>query len=340
LNLAVVGWAADSGVGRELIDALGHLPISSAFILRNPEKVTRRDLVKVPCSVSSGINVDREMEVFLDHYKPDTILTWEVPGSWGFPGLWAAKGIRWIHVVHWDWFAQDKKDVWKKATTLIAPNRMCYDALRIRKYDPILLPVPVDTDKFAFKLRAKADHFVSIYAYGGPHERRSLREIFECWKGLEDPPRLTIFAQKRPSELGKIKPAQGIEVLLGNAPDPWMLYEEGDVAVQPSRFEGVGVSMVEAQACGLPVVALDAPPMNEIAPDLPVAVQEAVMVEILGKKIPSHIPDVDSFRDRISSIAGKDISGLSRQARKRAEDGFSWRVLRPQWMDVLEGAKP
>jgi glycosyltransferase involved in cell wall biosynthesis len=242
-------------------------------------------------------------------------------------------------VVHWDWFAQDKKSIWKKATTLVAPNRMCLDGLRANGYAPVLLPVPVDTDKFAFKLRDKADHFVSIYAYGGPHERRSLAEIFECWRGIENPPRLTIYAQKRPSELGKVGTAPGIEVLLGNAPDPWMLYEEGDVAVQPSRFEGVGVSMVEAQACGLPVVALDAPPMNEIAPDLSVAVKKTVMVEIMKKSLPAHIPSVDSFRDRISSLAGKDISGLSRQARKRAEDEFSWRALRPRWMDALAGGK-
>ena len=338
LNLSVVGWAADSGVGRELIEAARHLPVSSAFILSNPTKPTRRDLVTIPCFMSSGTALVVEMKAFIDKHKPDTILTWEVPGSWDFPALWASKGIRWVHMVHWDWFARDRKSIWKRAE-LLAPNRMCQAALKEQcLLESTLLPVPVDTDRFAFKLRKKADHFVSIYAYGGSHERRSLMEIFDAWGGLEKPPPLTIFAQKKPPELDELKPVPGIEVLLGNAPDPWMLYETGDVSVQMSRYEGVGVSLLEAQSCGLPVVSINAPPMDEITPDLSVAIRKMVAIEIMGKELTSYIPSVESLRERIASIQGQDIKELSLKARERVEKDYSWKVLRPRWMEVLEGA--
>lgn len=339
MKLAVVGWAADSGVGRELIEAARHLPVSSAFILNNPTKPTRRDLIRTSCFLSSGTSMTREMKEFIDKYRPDTVLTWEVPGSWDYPALWASKGIRWIHMVHWDWFAHERKEVWKRAE-LLAPNRMCQSALKEQcLLESTLLPVPVDTDRFVFRLREKADHFVSVYAYGGSHERRSLKEIFDAWSGLDQPPPLTIYAQKRPTELDEINPVPGIEVLLGNAPDPWMLYENGDVSVQMSRYEGVGVSLLEAQSCGLPVVAINAPPMDEIAPDLNVAIRKMVSIEIMGKELTSYIPSVESLRQRIMSIQGQDIQELSMKARDRVEKEYSWKVLRARWMDVLEGAK-
>lgn len=340
MNLACVGWAGDSGVGRELIEAARQLPVKHAFIMSNSMKPTRRDLIHVPATYSTGTSLLREMKTFLDQAKPDTILTWEVPGSWDFPRLWESMGIRWVHVVHWDWFAAERREVWKKAD-LVAPNGMCHKLLREQfELESTLIPVPIDTDRFRFTQRHKAVHFLSIYAYGGSHDRRSLQEIFAAWEDMKNPPKLTIYAQKTPSEMDELKPVPGIEVYVGNAPDPWMLYDSGDIAVQMSRYEGVGVSLLEAQACGVPVVAQNTPPMDEIAPDLPVAVRRMESIEIMGKQVTSCIPSIESLRERIESLAGQDISDLSRTARERVEQNYSWNVLRSRWTELLEGGKP
>lgn len=336
MKLACVGWAADSGVGRELIEALWHLPVSSAFVLPNSQKPTRKDLVKIPCYYSEASNPKKEMVSFLDKHKPDTVLTWEVPGSWDFPDLWRSKGIHWVHVVHWDWFASKYIAMWKTAD-LVAPNAMCHRELKNIGLEATLLPVPVDTRRFMFTERTKAERFISIYAFGGPHDRRSLPEIFEAWGSMKAPPKLTIYAQKKPPEIEEIKSVPGIEVLQGNAPEPWMLYESADVAVQMSRYEGVGVSLLEAQACGVPVVAQDIPPMDEICPDLPVKVSRTVPVDIMGKTIESAIPSVEFLRSRIEMLVGRDISDLSRAARVRVEKNYSWDALLPRWTSMVEG---
>jgi len=41
------------------------------------------------------------------------------------------------------------------------------------------------------------------------------------------------------------------------------LYHLGDVYVYPSRLDGIGLSVPEVLACGLPVITTDVPPCNE-----------------------------------------------------------------------------
>lgn len=57
--------------------------------------------------------------------------------------------------------------------------------------------------------------------------------------------------------------ARNVEIIEKTVPAPG-LYHMGDVYVYPTRLEGVGLTMYEALSCGMPVIATDFPPMNEI----------------------------------------------------------------------------
>jgi glycosyltransferase involved in cell wall biosynthesis len=332
-RISVVGWGGDSGVGRELIDACRNLPIVSAFVLDNPSKPTRRDLLTVPYFLSRGAG-ESEMEEFLNLHRPDTILTWEVPGSWRFPELWRKRGIRWVHVAHWDWFASSHMDTWRLAN-LVSPNRMCEASLKELGLGSTYLPVPIDTKRLKFKPRKKAETFISIYGFGGMNDRRSLSEIAQAWRTLASPPKLLILAQKEPSEING--PIPMAELSVQNVPEPSNLYDLGDVAVQPSRYEGVGVSLLEAQARGMPVISTDAPPMNEIVRDLLVPVERTLDIQIMGKSLPSFVPSAKGLAALVASIQGSDILHLSRRAREMVVNKFSWEALRGRWIELLEG---
>lgn len=338
MRLAVVGWGGDSGVGRELINAVRHLPVACTFILDNQAKKTRKDLlVGAPCHFAASENLGWQMELFIDRYKPDTVLTWEVPGHWSFPAIWVKKGLKWVHMVHWDWFSVEPAHMqaWKTAR-LLAPNQMCQDGLRSFDLDSTLLPVPVDTKRLSFRERGRVETFISVYGYGGVHDRRSIPEILKAWRRLVNPPKLVIKAQKPVVEIKGALP-DGVTVEIGNLQEPEDLYLHGDVALQPSRYEGVGVSMIEAQACGVPVIAVDAPPMNEVVFGPRVKVEKVIQLKILSKSLPSHVPSVDGIVDIVSRLQGKDISELSRQVRGWVEERFSWNVLLDKWIQVISG---
>lgn len=45
------------------------------------------------------------------------------------------------------------------------------------------------------------------------------------------------------------------------------LYHLGDIYIYPTRLEGIGLTIAEANACGMPVITTDEPPMNEFISD-------------------------------------------------------------------------
>jgi 1,2-diacylglycerol 3-alpha-glucosyltransferase len=83
--------------------------------------------------------------------------------------------------------------------------------------------------------------------------------------------RLVIHSQlpehKYPSKIRKtikkLKTNGNLDFIEGTVPAPG-LYCKGDVYVYPSRLDGIGLTVPEAMACGLPVITTDEPPMNEL----------------------------------------------------------------------------
>jgi len=335
MRLGLVGWASDTGLGMELRDAMGNLPVVSMFILQHSGRPASKDVkFSRPAFVSPGWDATKEMSDWLLETKIDTVLTWETPGDWRFPAIWRDRGVRWVCVVHWDWFSPEKRHDYAHAD-LISPNIQCRDGLKgIHGLISTLLPVPIDLERLPFTVRNTANRFVTVYGQGGPFDRRSIKEIVEAWRRISMPPPLSIRAQKRPTEIeGVLPPQVGITVAnVGTAED---LYAEGDVAVLPSKFEGVGLSLLEAQALGLPVITVDMEPMRTLAPELLVECSPSTVEFMKSHRIPAAYPSVEALARMVDGLRGKDISTLSHDARRRVETEYSWTVLKDRWVQFL-----
>ncbi len=119
------------------------------------------------------------------------------------------------------------------------------------------------------------------------------------------------------------------------------LYHLGKVVVQPSRMEGLGLTIPEAMWQGRAVITTDAPPMNEfvrLAQHLvPVA---SIAQRSDGLSFPECTPDVSHLADRMLWIIEHwKIHGTS--ARSDAYYKFDWTSFRARIAKGLEalGAK-
>jgi len=333
MRLGLVGWASDTGVGMELRDALRYLPVTAVFYLDHPGKPPSIDFKG---KTQGSSNLLPKMNAFLEENQIDTILSWETPGVWEFPALWQAKGIRWFCVAHYDWFAPKQIPAWKMAR-IIAPFGQAGLGLRmIYGLESTTLSVPVDLERLPFRERHKAERFVTVYGHGGPGDRRSIVQLMEAWRLMGDQaPPLLIRAQKVIKELEGGLPAN-VTVHFENLLKASDLYADSDVALLPSKYEGVGLSLIEAQACGLPVITTDMEPMRSIAPDYLVS-GDVGKIEIMQHHwVATCTAHPAAIAEKVKAFVHQDISEASRMARFRAQEKFSWAVLKDQWISFLE----
>lgn len=332
MRLGLVGWASDTGVGMELRDALRYLPVAATFYLEHPGKPKSADFKGETVSY----DLVRKMSEFLETSQVDTILTWETPGSWEFPALWEARGIRWFCVAHYDWFAPKQLTAWKAARILTPFSLAALGLKMIYGLDSTVLQVPVDLERLPFQQRKKAERFVTVYGHGGPGDRRSITQIMETWKLLgEQAPPLLVRAQKAIKELEEGLPST-VTVHFENLARASDLYAESDVAILPSKYEGVGLSLMEAQACGLPVITTDMEPMRSIAPDYLVSGVVGKLEIMQDHWVATCTPSQTALAARILEIYRKDISEASQNARLRIQEKYSWSALKEEWIKVLE----
>ena len=134
------------------------------------------------------------------------------------------------------------------------------------------MPWGTETEIFRPKsaLRADAGFITFFHSAGLSPRRKGADLVLRAFSKIVGPARLVLHAQL---DLDRAMPRlrgmmsclareKRLRVVTQTVPAPG-LYHLGDVYVYPSRLDGIGLSVPEALACGLPVITCDQPPMNE-----------------------------------------------------------------------------
>jgi len=106
------------------------------------------------------------------------------------------------------------------------------------------------------------------------------------------------------------------------------LYRGASVFLQSSYEEGLGMSVLEAMACGLPVVSTDS-----------AGARETVVHGLTGWLVPqTHASQVaTSIADRVLQVLRSDAGEMGRRARQHCEKTFSSGVALRPFTNVYEG---
>jgi len=106
--------------------------------------------------------------------------------------------------------------------------------------------------------------------------------------------------------------------------EKFTIYGQARVIVQPSVKEGWGLTAIEAQSCGTPVVCADSP-----------GLREAVVDGVTGYHYPYG--DIEALQERVMNLLDDDATWkqFSRAAEKWAQN-FSWDASAEKFEAILE----
>jgi len=216
-----------------------------------------------------------------------------------------------------------------------------------------LVPWGTRTDLFAPRgLDPVRPGSVTFFHSAGISPRRKGADLLlEAFERVEGPARLVIHAQ---DELGPRLPEQRSRIAALTASGRLELHERsvhapglyhlGDVYAYPTRLEGIGLTVAEALACGLPAIVPDCPPMNEF-----VSAAAGRTVPVAGYRPRSDgyywpqclVDPGDLAREMVWYCENRErLAALKREARRHAEARLDWRANAAGLGELLRGVEP
>lgn len=204
-------------------------------------------------------------------------------------------------------------------------------------YDVVVEPWPIAVDRFPFCRRERCERFLFVNGAGGDlGRRRDGSQLAAGRKGLDivlaaarQVPRIPIHICSQVSIAGDVPSNVTLHPAMHANSG---LYDHGDVCIQPSRWEGIGLQLLECQAAGLPLITTQAPPMNEFQSlaEIRVRARESVW---LGHEQPvlSHEACPDHLAHLMRSYWRTDLGAASESARRWVEAHHSWQQSRERF---------
>ena len=140
-----------------------------------------------------------------------------------------------------------------------------------------------ETQRTAALLQLRAPYVLTIAT---DDQRKNLDALVPCAAALAERGIELVWAGDSRPQFARTRPLTGLRAL-GYVPDELLvgLYRGARAFVLPSRYEGFGLTCLEAMACGTPVVAADRAALPEVCgdaallvdPDDPAAITRAVL---------------------------------------------------------------
>lgn len=249
-------------------------------------------------------------------------------------------------------------------TEVTVPFFGCYDFLicntqrhySVFKWHPqcIYIPWGTDTDLFTMQSDANANSgCVTFFHSGGVSpSRKGCDLVIKAFSQIGGSSRLVIHAQQNLktyyphlAELISRLESEGRLQCFEESVSAPGLFHLGDVYVYPTRLEGIGLTILEANACGLPVIVTACGPMTEFIKD-GVNGRHVVVEQYRARADGYYWPQaIVSLDDLIHQMRWyiehvDELSQKKRDARYYAEANLSWKKNAATIPDIFSNVKP
>jgi len=330
MKIGAIGYSNASGLGVMLKFFRENLPINSQLVISWEAKGMNLKDLECPFVITPKENSSIDsLEAFIQ-FNPDLVLIIEYPFNWKYLQILKEKGIKVVYIPMLDSIGLSILEKYKDFVGLwLCINKWSYELVKSKGWKCCYLPYPIDTDYFKFQQRGYGKVLLHNAGYVGLKNRKGtdivLKAFQEIRKNIDI--RLIINSQVPLEKYGDLS---SVDVRIGEKIEINDIYSEGDIYLAPSRFEGYGLAMSEAMACGFPVITTDAPPMNELV------TTKELLVKVKGSFGNIYEPDVDDLVSKIQFAISNDLSNVAKENRKIIEEKFSWNVLKPKYLEVLQ----
>jgi len=334
----VVARKDNTGFGRGAADVRRVLGLGSHFVCPSdriegrPPEGDGEFCLRPDCS-------EEELTALLRKVKG--ILFFEAYGTWHPSLLRVARslGVKTVCIPTWEWF-RGEDPTWGLCDLFACPTRFTVGVVTAYGWERArYIPWPLDLDRFpARTISGPARLFIHNAGLVDRDDRKGTRDAIRAFTRVKrDDIRLIVRMQKE-APLPQLD--RRIEVRVGDLANPTDLYASGDVAIQPSKMEGIGFMVIEPVSSGIPVVTIDYPPMNEFVrqPELLTRLKwfkRKAYANHWVKHAHLRLARISDLTRKIEWCAENDMAPMSAGNRHFAEATFDPAALRQEWAQCL-----
>ncbi len=344
MKIGSISYDNMSGLAHHMRGFREHLDIDSQMVIRHPEKGTFTDLTIEHTFGDREPTVD-QLHEYLDKCSPEIVLLIETPFNFDFFKIMHDRGVKVVMIPNVDSVSiSTLRNYVDYIDLFLCHTRWTYKIYHdVYPDKTIRIPYPMDTEYFhPDKLQDVRVAFLHNHGYGGVGDRKGTGTLIAAFQQLRGqyPGAAMRINTQLDSESGTVLSAniRGLTLHKENFEERMDTYKMGRVYVAPSRREGLGLPILEAMACGLPVITTDAAPMNEWFTD------DRLLVKVFNNQtLPNSdigTYDVSTFdlmtkmKDALHHMG--EMAEIGKENRRIIEEKFSWDVLRDTYIEELE----
>ncbi len=269
-----------------------------------------------------------------------------VESDWGgkvFPIL-HDKGVKVVLLPMFEWW-NPSLPMNRYVDLFICTTMQCYKGIELK--NKVFIPCPIDTHKIKYRQRiGKPKWFIHNAGNMGIGGRKGTLEVMRAFTKVKNQTlKLWVNSQVDVSEEIEriVESDQRISLNIKNFDNYEDLYEHGDVLIYTPHYDGQALISAEAMAAGLPVITINAAPMNEhwqiykgLSAPMFVKVKSTENAQTTNPKSLCLHVDEEALADTIDLAASFRMESYSESNREIAETCFSWDVCLPFYEHYLE----